>query len=268
VKTSTLPRQRLQEVSRLMMSREEILERVKQLGCLIIGVGMLKGGTGKTTSTIYLALYLAKMLGLRVCVIDTDDNSQTVDNWYKVRERKNPPEDVPFDLVTYDPKNEEGPDFDDVLEELSGSYDVILVDVGGAGKETYWELSKTAHMLLLPMAPSGFETTRMPATLKQASRGGKQNPNRFKVFMVLVKCDNRTTLPDEQQAALEGALEALEATQQLRVPVDLVHEDFNISGATHYPRSWDHTPKTPDLEEYGVLFRYMMKQWAAAEVAA
>jgi chromosome partitioning protein len=266
VKTSTLPRQRLQEVTKLMMSRDEVLDVIKQLGCLIIGVGMLKGGTGKTTSTIYLALYLAKMLSLRVCVVDTDDNSQTVDNWYKVRERRG--EDVPFDLVTYDPKDEDGPDFDDVLEQLAASYDVILVDVGGAGKETYWELSKTAHMLLLPMAPSGFETTRMPATLKQASRGGKQNQNRFKVFLVLVKCDNRTTLPEEQQAALEGALEALEATHQLRVAVDLVNEDFNVSNATHYPRSWDHTPKTPDLEEYGVLFRYMMKQWAATELAA
>lgn len=263
MKTSTLPRQRLQEVTKLMMSRDETITAIRALGCLIIGVGMLKGGTGKTTSTIYLALYLAVVLGLRVCVVDTDDNSQTVDNWYKARERKNPPEDVPFDLVTYDPKDEDGPDFDDVLDELSELYDVILVDVGGAGKETYWELSKTAHMLLLPMAPSGYETTRMPATLKQASRGGKQNTNRFKVFVVLVKCDNRTTLPEEQQDALEGALEALEATQQLRVAVDLVGEDFNISGATHYPRSWDSTPKRADLEEYGVLFRYMMKSWAA-----
>lgn len=263
MKTSTLPRQRLQEVTKLMMSRDEILEWIKRLGCLIIGVGMLKGGTGKTTSTIYFALYLAIVLGLKVCVVDTDDNSQTVDSWLKVRERRRPePEKVPFDVFVYDPKNEEGPDLDDVLEHLSQSYDVVLVDVGGAGKEAYWELSKTAHMLLLPMAPSGYETTRMPATLKQASRGGKQNPNRLKVFVVLVKCDNRTTLPAEQQAALEGALEALDVSQ-LRVAVNLVDPDFNISNATHYPRSWDQTPKIPDLEEYGVLFRYMMKEWAA-----
>lgn len=260
MKTSTLPRQRLQEVTKRLMSRDEILKWVERLGCFIIGVGMLKGGTGKTTSTIYLALYLAKMLGLTVCVVDTDDNSQTVDNWYKVRERRG--EEVPFDLVTYDPKDEDGPDFDDVLDELSKSYDVILVDVGGAGKETYWELSKTAHMLLLPMAPSGYETTRMPATLKQASRGGKQNQNQFKVFMVLIKCDNRTTLPEEQLAALDGALEAIDVAQ-FRISVDLVGPDFLISNAPHYPRSWDLTPKTPDLEEYGVLFRYMMKEWAA-----
>ncbi|MEU1824276.1 division plane positioning ATPase MipZ [Streptomyces abikoensis] len=263
MKTSTLPRQQFKRLlAEQTLSREQILEWIKTVRCLIIGIGMLKGGTGKTTSTIFLALYLSLCLGLKVCVVDTDDNSQSVDNWYKARERRTPPEVVPFDIFTYDPKDEEGPDFEDVLEELSESFDVVLVDVGGAGKEAYWELCKSAHMVLLPVAPSGYETSRMAPTIKVAARGGRQNPNTLKVFVTMIKCDRRTTLPQEQRAALEGALEAIDM-DKLKVDVYFADKEFDISSSPDYPRSWETTPKIPQLGEYGLLFRHLMKAVAA-----
>ncbi len=263
MKTSMLPRQQFKRLlAEQTLSREQILKWIKTARCLIIGIGMLKGGTGKTTSTIFLALYLALCLGLKVCVVDTDDNSQSVDNWYKHRERRTPPEDVPFDLVTYDPKDEEGPDFEDVLEELREQYDVVLVDVGGAGKEAYWELCKTAHMVLLPVAPSGYETTRMVPTIRVAARGGRQNANTLKVFVLMIKCDNRTTLPQEQRAALEAALETIDM-EKLKIEVYFADKEFDISNSPDYPRSWENTPRISQLEEYGMLFRHVMKAVAA-----
>jgi chromosome partitioning protein len=266
VKTSTLPRQQLR---RLLASHDEIRVWINQNGCLVIGVGMLKGGTGKTTMTIFLALYLAVMLGLKVLVIDTDDNSQTVDEWYKIRENRedlegNPaPEKVPFDLVTYDAKNkaEDAPELDDVIDSFRDQFDVIIVDSGGAGKEAYWELCQKAHMVLLPFAPSGFEWNRIAPTAKTAARGGKANDNRLKVFVCMVKCTGRNTLAADARPVVE-ALMATKIDDEIRKKIDVAFMDkeFEISDSPDYPRAWDETPKRTHLEEMGLLFRHAMKE--------
>jgi hypothetical protein len=264
MKLSSLPRQRMQA---LLKEHTAHFNQVKNWiegrqagGCLVIGIGMLKGGTGKTTSAIFLALYLAVVMGLKVVVVDTDDNSQSVDNWYKERERQS--EEVPFDLVTFDPTDEEL-DLDDVIEEVGQSYDVVLVDIGGAGKEAYWEMCKIAHAVLVPLAPSGYEVSRLASTVRQAAKGGKANDKKLHVFVTLIKCDGRTSLPAEQRGAIEATLNVVKSTLSPEVlqgiEVHLTAEDFQISNSPEYPRSWDEMPRTPHLEEFGYLFRHMMK---------
>lgn len=250
MKPSTLPRQHLKQ---LIASREEILIWIDDNGCLVIAVGVLKGGTGKTTSALFFALYLAVMLGLAVVVVDTDDNSQTVDNWYQIREQRG--EEVPFDLVSYDPKDEEGPDLDDVIEDLKERYQVVIVDSGGAGKEAYWEMCKVANMLVLPVAPSGFEISRIKASLRQAAKGTKANPD-LRVSVYLVKCSGNNTLAEEQRPVLDAIVAAEDPA---KVHAFVVPEEFQISGSPDYIRSWETTPKRPHLEEFGQLFRHLMK---------
>ncbi|MFI0967059.1 ParA family protein [Streptomyces sp. NPDC021080] len=265
MRTSTLPRQ---QMKKLLASQNEIKAWVKDNGCLVIGVGMLKGGTGKTTMTIFFALYLAVILGLKVLVIDTDNNSQSIDNWYKVREARvddegNPePEKVPFDLVTYDCKTkaEDDPDLDDVIDSFRDTYDVILVDSGGAGKEEYWELCKSAHMVFLPFAPSGYEWNRIAPTAKTAARGGKANEARLKVFVCMVKCTRRNTLAADARPVVEAIMAAkIDGDIREKIDIGFVGEEFEISDAPEYPRSWDETPRRTDLEEAGHLFRHGMK---------
>lgn len=261
MKTSTLPRQ---QMKRLLASHAEIRAWIDNNGCLVIGVGMLKGGTGKTTMTIFLALYLSLILGLKVVVIDTDNNSQSVDNWYKVREsRPGGPEKVPFDLVTYDCKNQEedAPDLDDVIDACRKTHDVVIVDSGGAGKEEYWELCQAAHMVLLPFAPSGFEWNRIAPTAKTAARGGKANENRLKVFVCMVKCTGRNTLAADARPVVESIM-AMKIDDDIRDKIDItfVGKEFEISDSPEYPRSWDETPKRTHLEEVGLLFRHAVKE--------
>lgn len=234
-------------------SREEILAWLDEDGCLVIGIGVLKGGTGKTTSAIFLALYLAILFNLKVVVVDTDDNSQTVDAWHRVREQRK--EEVPFDLVSYDPKDEDGPDLDDLIEALKEDYQVVIVDSGGAGKETYWEMCKVADLVILPVAPSGYEISRIKASLRQAAKGSKANPD-LRVFVYMVKCSGNNTLAEEHRPVLEAIVGAEDPS---KVQAFLVPEEFQISGSPDYPRSWSVTPKRPQLEEFGLLFRHLMK---------
>jgi chromosome partitioning protein len=45
---------------------------------------MLKGGTGKTTSAWFIALYYAVVLGLPTLLLDADATSQSAYDWFKV----------------------------------------------------------------------------------------------------------------------------------------------------------------------------------------
>lgn len=50
----------------------------------VIVVGMLKGGTGKTTSAWFIALYYAVVLGIPTLLLDADATSQSAHDWFKV----------------------------------------------------------------------------------------------------------------------------------------------------------------------------------------
>lgn len=257
--TKTLPRQEYKRLLReKTLPRDEILAWIRQAaGCLVIGVGMLKGGTGKTTSSIYIALYWAIVFDLKVCLVDTDSNSQSVETWYNLRKAEGAK--VPFDLVVHDVGSSKGPDLETRITDLRDEYDVVVVDIGGGDKEAYWDLCTYANMLLLPCAPSGYETVRIPPSMKIALKAGKANENvsGLNVFVIMVKCDSRTTLPEEQRAYLEAALGAMGQDDSL------AEAAFQISNATHYSRSWEIIPSIKELEEFGLLMRHLMKEVAA-----
>ncbi|MFH8483102.1 division plane positioning ATPase MipZ [Streptomyces sp. NPDC018055] len=259
---STLPRQQHKKLRAMLASVEEIKLWIDDHDCLVIGIGVLKGGTGKTTSTLFFALYLAIVLGLKVAVIDTDDNSQSVDNWHKIRDERE--EEVPFTLFSYDPKDEESPDLDDLVESLKDQFQVIIVDTGGAGKEAYWEMCKAAHLMLLPVAPSGYEISRINASLRQAAKGTKANPD-LRVMVFMVKCSGNNTLAQEQRPVLQRIVDTQDPAL---VNAMLVPEEFQISGSPDYPRSWETTPRRKELQEFGQLTKFLVKELVVGKVAA
>src|SRR4051812_45955270 len=93
---------------------------------LIITIGNLKGGVGKTTSAYFIACFFALVYGLRVLVIDADPLSQTGYSWFRKLIKAGI--QVPFTLISFP-----SPHVDDCVDDNaeSGNYDVIIVDTGG-----------------------------------------------------------------------------------------------------------------------------------------
>lgn len=85
-----------------------------------LAVGSPKGGVGKSTTSVTVAAIAARDLGLRVLVVDADENRSALDLLTKADDT------IPVDVAA-------GTDLDEVRRLRRGSgYDLVIVDLPGA----------------------------------------------------------------------------------------------------------------------------------------
>ncbi|UUU29319.1 ParA family protein [Streptomyces sp. CA-210063] len=156
----------------------------------VIVVGMLKGGTGKTTSAWFIALYYAVVLDLPTLLLDADATSQSAYDWFKVAKAEG--FEIPENLVV------ERYPFDDIAEyirEKRAEFGAIVVDAGGGSAKLFHEAVTEANLLLVPVAPTKIERRKLVATFDEAERAATRNEQGVTAHVVLVKADDRTSLP-------------------------------------------------------------------------
>ena len=116
-----------------------------------IGITNLKGGVGKTTISINLAVCLAHA-GYKVCIVDTDTN-QTSLKWYGARD-----EDLPEVVVlgAIDPKA-----LNKAVEKLHQNFDVIIIDGTPALSEMTTRIILASDVLIIPIRPGANDFRTM-----------------------------------------------------------------------------------------------------------
>jgi chromosome partitioning protein len=128
---------------------------------VIIGLVNQKGGAGKTTVAGHLAYWLNQRGS--VVVVDADAQ-QSSSNWMKDLE-------LPCQIVN-DPE-----DLFDLLPQLAGQYDAVVVDGPGSLSETTKAILARCDLALVPCKPAGLDmhsTTKILRLIRQARelRGG------------------------------------------------------------------------------------------------
>ncbi|MDP9850240.1 ParA family protein [Streptosporangium lutulentum] len=149
---------------------------------LIITIGNLKGGVGKTTSAFFIACYFALVYGLRVLVIDSDPLSQTGYSWYRAIVKAGM--SWPFKLIPF-PSKHVGDCIDD--NSASGDYDVIIVDTGGESDEIFKAAVRKSHELIIAAAPTEGELERIPSSFVAAAEAAQGVPQEIRVRVLLTK---------------------------------------------------------------------------------
>ncbi|MET7303588.1 ParA family protein [Embleya sp. NPDC005575] len=200
-------------------------------------VGLLKGGTGKTTTAWFIALWYA-LQGYKVKLLDADPVSQTAYSWYvKARKRGYT---VPIEVERY-PYADIATYIDTCLED----HDVVVVDVGGGSPDLLMDAVSRAQLVVLPVSPAEADEERVPATLQAAEAGAGRNPGQVLATIVLTKADHRTSLPAEARKELTDANLPLAKTE--------------ISAWTHYIRAMGHIPS--GLAEYEDLMIELSREY-------
>ncbi|HDV6579253.1 TPA: ParA family protein [Campylobacter lari] len=152
----------------------------------IISICNEKGGSGKSTIAINLAIELAKKE--KVLVIDADPQ-QSINTFISIRREEK------FNKI-FDYEFKTGDDFLDYLFDLKNSskknYEYVISDTGGRdSKEMRYALS-LSDIILVPVIPSQIDVSvfdRMVEVLKQAKE--EENTN-LKVFVLI---NNASTNP-------------------------------------------------------------------------
>ncbi|MET7363282.1 ParA family protein [Streptomyces sp. NPDC005562] len=248
---------------RLVAPTKSVAKWLKTRKDFVIGVGVLKGGTGKSTTALYLALYFALVLNLDVVIVDTDDNSQSISRWVLQHEALG--HTIPFKVIVHPRTGADAISLKKRLKSLEGKHDVVIVDLGGGDKETFIDLCARARLLLMPSAPSGWETDRIQATLQTAASAAVLNTEGIAVYNFFTKCDFGTTLAEEEREAM--AVDLSDEDEDF-VPPPFLHPYFDVSKAPHHVRSWTVMPKRSDLDEWGLLVRHAMLGIIEEEEAA
>lgn len=209
----------------------------------VVVVGMLKGGTAKTTSAWFIALYYAVVLGMRTLLIDADTISQSSWDWYKVAKANAEAngEEMPSNLVVVRHP------FDDIAEfirEKRSEFGAIVVDAGGGNAKVFHEAVTEADRLIMPVAPTKIERRRFAATLEEAERAAARNTREITAHLVLVKVDDRTRIGRD---ARDELLNPEDGTEPAPVTEAVIHS------WVHYMEAFGTIPT--ELSEYGTLMK-------------
>lgn len=113
---------------------------------MIICVGGQKGGTGKSTTAVCLAAWLAGQ-GRDVLLIDANAAQGTASNWAE-RRASNHPKLPPVNCV------EKSGNIYDAVRDLAKRYEEVIIDSGGQDSKELRTALPTSHLLLTPTRPS------------------------------------------------------------------------------------------------------------------
>ncbi|MFC0436113.1 ParA family protein [Kutzneria buriramensis] len=128
-------------------------------------IATLKGGPGKTTSVILLAIALARR-NYNVVVICADTRTRGATDW--VQESLRLGYTVPFKLAIWEEKNGPLSAFARTVEQQTGA-DAVLIDTGGEQPEAFAHGCLYADKLIMPVGPMNGELRRILETYRHAA---------------------------------------------------------------------------------------------------
>lgn len=133
---------------------------------MLIAVGNEKGGCGKTTLAINLAVECAAA-GKDTLLVDADPGQQSAARWTNLR-RATHPDAAPITCVSMAGRMESD------LKSVSHRYEMIIVDTGG-GADELRETVGAADVLVVPAQPEPLDLWTLPTVEAIATRARVHN---------------------------------------------------------------------------------------------
>lgn len=167
---------------------------------MIVVVGGIKGGSGKTTVATNLAVMRASA-GYDVLLVDADDQETASDFTILRNERQ-------FEVASYTSIKLTGPAVRTETLRLTDKYADIVIDTGGRDTTSQRAALTVAQVLLVPFVPRSFDVWTLEKVDGLVGEMRAANPS-LAAYAFLNRAD-----PRGQDN--EGAAEALKETTELR----------------------------------------------------
>lgn len=164
---------------------------------MITIIGCNKGGAGKTTTAVNIAIALAQK-GKDVCLVDADPQ-RSASRWYSTRE-----ESFKDPAITLLEKRD---NISQALLSLNDRYDEIIVDVAGRNSRELITGATVAHTIIAPHQCSQLDLDTLSELDEQVTRVKDINPDLNVFIYQSLASTNPTVKAKERSEYVEYVLE-------------------------------------------------------------
>ena len=133
----------------------------------VITISQQKGGTGKTTLAVHLALAFIKYHNLKVAIIDTDPQG-SLGKWFMIREEKK----LLNDNLTFKTASLWGAQYES--KSLKKDNDIVIIDTPPKIESDARPSIESADLVLIPMAASHVDFWATGAIVEIAKKANKK----------------------------------------------------------------------------------------------
>ena len=133
----------------------------------VITIAQQKGGTGKTTLAVHLALAFIKYHNLKIAIIDTDPQG-SLGKWFMIREEKK----ISNDNLTFKTASLWGAQYES--KALKKDHDIVVIDTPPKIESDARPSIESADLVLIPMAASHVDFWATGAIVEIAKKANKK----------------------------------------------------------------------------------------------
>ena len=133
----------------------------------VITIAQQKGGTGKTTLAVHLALAFVKYHNLKVAIIDTDPQG-SLGKWYMIRSDKG----ISDKNLTFKTASLWGAQYESKI--LKQENDIVIIDTPPKIESDARPAIEAADLVLIPVAPSPVDFWATEAIIEIAKKAKRK----------------------------------------------------------------------------------------------
>ena len=145
----------------------------------VITISQQKGGTGKTTLAVHLAMGFVKYHDFKVAVIDTDPQG-SLGKWFMIRSEKK----ISNDNLTFKTASLWGAQYES--KTLKKDHDVVIIDTPPKIESDARPAIEASDLVLIPMTPSHVDFWATEAIIDIAKKANK------KIMIQITRANQRT----------------------------------------------------------------------------
>ena len=147
----------------------------------VITIAQQKGGTGKTTLAVHLALAFIKYHNLKIAIIDTDPQG-SLGKWFMIRSEKN----ISNKNLTFKTASLWGAQYES--KSLKKDHDIIIIDTPPKIESDARPAIEAADLVLIPVAPSHVDFWATEAIIDIAKKAKR------KILIQINRANHRSKL--------------------------------------------------------------------------
>ena len=157
----------------------------------VITISQQKGGTGKTTLAVHLAMAFIKYHNLKVAIIDTDPQG-SLGEWFMIRTEKK----VSNENLTFKTASLWGAQYES--KTLKNDHDIVIIDTPPKIESDARPSIEAADLVLIPMAASHVDFWATGAIVEIAKKANK------KILAQINRSSQRSKLIDKTKEFIKS----------------------------------------------------------------